>query len=90
MVVKQRRDKEKINIRVDPEKLDIIDKAVKVEGTSRTEFMTQASYQRAEEVLLDRKIVYLDQVDIDYINTSDSQPDPTVTKLLTRKTRWHE
>lgn len=86
---KERRDKEKINLRVDPEILDAIDRATKIEGKSRTEFMTQASYKRAEEVLLDRKIVYLDQVDIDYIENPNIEPDPVVVDILTRESRFH-
>ncbi len=86
---KERKGKEKINLRVESEILDVIDRATKIEGKSRTEFMTQASYKRAEEVLLDRKIVYLDQVDIDYIDHSNPEPDPVVVNILNRESRFY-
>lgn len=86
---KERKSKEKINLRVESEILDVIDRATKIEGKSRTEFMTQASYKRAEEVLLDRKIVYLDQVDIDYIDNPNPEPDPVVVNILKRESRFY-
>lgn len=86
---KERKGKEKINLRVESEILDVIDRATKIEGKSRTEFMTQASYKRAEEVLLDRKIVYLDQIDIDYIDNPNPEPDPVVVNILKRESRFY-
>lgn len=77
-------------MRIDPEILNAIDRATKIEGKSRTEFMTRASYKRAEEVLLDhRMIVYLDQVDIDYIENLNIEPDPVVVNILKRESRFH-
>lgn len=86
---KERKSKEKINLRIESEILDVIDRATKIEGKSRTEFMTQASYKRAKEVLLDRKIVHLDQVDIDYIANPNPEPDPVVVNILKRESRFY-
>lgn len=44
---KKCQDKKEINLRLDPEILNAIDRATKTAGKSRTEFMTQAAYKRA-------------------------------------------
>jgi len=80
--------KEKINLRVDPERLALIDKAVAISGKSRTEFMTEASYSMAQEIILGRTIFFLDEIDIDYINDPNPEPDPKIVELFNRESRW--
>lgn len=82
--------KEKVNLRIDSERLRLIDQAVAIAGKSRTEFMTAASCQKAEEIILGQKIFFLDQIDIDYINDPDPQPDSKLIELFNRKSRWEK
>ena len=43
-----------INIRAKQTQRDLIDRAAEIEGKSRSEFMLETAYQKAQEVLLDR------------------------------------
>ena len=44
-----------INLRVQPQQRDLIDRAVAVLGKSRSDFMLEAACKEAENVLLDRR-----------------------------------
>ena len=45
-----------INIRAKQTQRDLIDHAAEIQGKSRSEFMLETAYQKAQEVLLDRCI----------------------------------
>ena len=49
-----------INIRVLPEQRDLIDQAAEVLGKNRSDFMLEASCDRAQQVLLDQVFFALD------------------------------
>ena len=49
-----------INIRVLPEQRDLIDQAAEVLGKNRSDFMLEASCERAQQVLLDQVFFALD------------------------------
>jgi uncharacterized protein (DUF1778 family) len=49
-----------INLRASAAQRALIDKAAQVQGKSRTEFMLEASSERAQQVLLDRTVFTLD------------------------------
>ncbi len=49
-----------INIRVLPEQRDLIDQAAEVLGKNRSDFMLEASCERAQQVLLDQVFFTLD------------------------------
>ncbi|MFQ5674006.1 MAG: DUF1778 domain-containing protein [Nitrospinales bacterium] len=50
-----------INIRVQRRQRDLIDRAVKVLGKNRSDFMLEAACKEAENVLLDRRYFALEQ-----------------------------
>jgi len=74
--------KERIDLKADKNKLNLINQAVNALGCTRTDFMIEASVEKAQQILLDRNLVYLDEVDMDYINDPNPQPDPVVTELF--------
>jgi len=49
-----------INMRVPPNKRDVIDRAAKLAGKTRTEFVIEAAFHAAEDALLDQRVFYLD------------------------------
>jgi len=53
------RRSEVVNMRIEPNQLDLIDAAAAVCGKSRSAFMLDAAYRAAEEALLDRRLFRL-------------------------------
>ena len=49
-----------IIMRVPPNKRDVIDRAAKLVGKTRTEFVVEAAFRAAESVLLNERVFYLD------------------------------
>jgi uncharacterized protein (DUF1778 family) len=49
-----------INLRALPEQRDLIDHAARLQGKSRSAFMLEAAYDRAQEVVLDQVFFRLD------------------------------
>jgi len=50
-----------INIRVNQNQRDLIDRAATLQGKSRSEFMLESAYQRAQDVLLDSSFFGVDE-----------------------------
>lgn len=48
--------RETLNLRIKPEERDLIDRAAKLQGKNRTEFVLQAARVAAEETLLDQVV----------------------------------
>ncbi|MBK1630626.1 CopG family transcriptional regulator [Thiohalocapsa halophila] len=53
--------RESLNLRVPPEVRDLIDQAARALGKNRTEFILEASCRAAEEALLDRALLRVDE-----------------------------
>lgn len=67
-----------INIRATAEERQLIDRAAKVLGKSRTDFVLESARQAAEEVLLDRIYIGLDdETYATFQAILDSPPEPT-------------
>lgn len=49
--------RETLNLRIKPEERSLIDRAAKVRGKNRTDFMLDAARTAAEEALLDQAII---------------------------------
>jgi uncharacterized protein (DUF1778 family) len=49
--------RETLNIRIKPEERRLIDRAAKVRGKNRTDFVLEAARSAAEEALLDQSII---------------------------------
>jgi len=80
-----------INIRTSREKRDLIDRAEKVQGKTRTEFILDVAYREATDVVLDQTDFYLDDETYDrFVELLDNPPPPTdaLRRLLTTKAPW--
>lgn len=82
-----------INLRALPEQRTLIDKAAKLTGKTRSEFILEASCQTAEDVLLDQRLFFLDEADYDafeaLLNASGKE-NPALKKLLAKKAPWEK
>lgn len=80
-----------INIRAKQNQRDVIDHAAEVQGKSRSEFMLESSYQKAQDVLLDRSFFGLDELKFkQFVALLDAPPtqDEKLHTLLTTKAPW--
>jgi len=77
-----------VNLRTDEARQNLIDKAAKLQGKSRTEFMIDAAYKEAEATILDQRIFILDAVDCEYLAGTDHKADPKLVKLFKSKSPW--
>ena len=77
-----------INLRIDEVRRNLIDSAAKIQGKSRTEFMIEAAYKEAEQIILDQKIYILDEADCEYLSRTDHKPDPKLVKLFKSRSPW--
>ncbi len=80
-----------INIRTSREKRDLIDRAAKVQGKTRSEFMLDVAYREAVDVVLDQTVIYLNDEDYDrFVEMLDNPPPPSqgLRRLLTTKPPW--
>lgn len=83
--------KKKINLKVDPHRGDVIDRAAAVAGKTRTEFMVDASYREAQELLLGQTTFYLSNGGWDtFMEILDNPPPPSSARkaLQVHKAPW--
>ena len=80
-----------INIRAKQNQRDLIDRAAEVQNKSRSEFMLESAYQKAQDVILERRFFGLDEVKFQqFIELLDTPPKPNenLRVLLTTKSLW--
>ncbi|MCT7985396.1 DUF1778 domain-containing protein [Laspinema sp. A4] len=80
-----------INIRATQSQRDLIDQAAHIQGKSRSEFMLESAYQKAQDALLDRTFFGLDDRKYqEFVALLDADPQPNVKlqALLTTKSPW--
>ncbi|MBW4537863.1 MAG: DUF1778 domain-containing protein [Myxacorys chilensis ATA2-1-KO14] len=80
-----------INIRAKQHQRDLIDHAAEVQGKSRSEFMLESAYQKAQNVLLDQSFFGLDELKFkQFVALLDAPPtrDEKLHALLTTKAPW--
>lgn len=80
-----------INIRAPQSQRDLIDQAAAVQGKSRSEFMLELAYQKAQDVLLDRRLFGLDEHRFEqFLALLDAPPQPSAKlhTLLTTPAPW--
>ncbi len=80
-----------INIRAMQNQRDLIDRAADALGKSRSEFMLESSYQRAQDVLLDRNFFGLDEIRFkQFLTLLDTSPtrNEKLHTLLTTSAPW--
>lgn len=49
-----------LNLRIKPAERDLIDRAAKVKGKNRTDFVLEAAHAAAEEALIEQRIIMAD------------------------------
>lgn len=80
-----------INIRAKQSQRGLIDQAAKIQGKSRSEFMLETAYQKAQEVILSYCFFGLDQDKFQkFVALLDAPPvqNEKLQALLTTKSPW--
>ncbi|MSP96192.1 MAG: DUF1778 domain-containing protein [Betaproteobacteria bacterium] len=80
-----------INLRAPAAMRELIDQAARAQGKSRTEFMLDASSEKAQQVLLDRTVFVLDaKRHRRFVEALDAplKNRKALDKLLARKALW--
>ncbi len=80
-----------INMRIHSGMRDFIDYAAHVSGKGRSDFMLEAACEKAEEVLLDRRLFFVDSDKWDEFNQildNPPQPNNNLKKLLSTSPPW--
>ena len=82
-----------LSMRLPPADVAIIDRAAKIQGRSRTEFMREAAVRAAEMLILERSVIYVSgetfKVLMDEIE-SPAKPVPEMVELFRRKAPWEK
>lgn len=80
-----------INIRARASQRDLIDQAAGVMGKSRSDFMLEAACQKAENILLERRVFHLSPEQWDeFLSVLDApvQPNDKLKNLLNVTAPW--
>ncbi len=82
-----------INIRVTPETLGLIDRAARVAGKTRTDFILDTVRQVAEDTVLDQRLFSLNAEQWEaFVAALDAPPQPNekLAALMARRPPWSE
>jgi len=82
-----------INIRAKSQQRDVIDLAAKRLGRSRSDFMLDAAYRAAEDVLLDQAFFSVDQETFEKLEALIEKPLPSsdrLRRLLNTPAPWEK
>jgi uncharacterized protein (DUF1778 family) len=89
---KRRSDvREPLNMRIRPEMRQLIDRAAKMAGKNRTDFVLDAARQAAQDALLDQTNIVLDPKSYAaFVRLLDTAPKPTqrLRKVLATPAIW--
>ena len=81
-----------INMRTDERKRNLIDMAAAMSGRDRTSFILDAACQKAEEVILDKRLFLLDDIAFDAfeqaLEANPARDNKCLISLLERPKRW--
>jgi uncharacterized protein (DUF1778 family) len=80
-----------ISLRVPTQRRELIDRAAKATGKTRTEFILESATRAAEEALLDRRVFHLDAAQYEAFERAlDAPPQPTakLRALLAETPPW--
>lgn len=82
---------ELVNMRIEPNQLDLIDTAASLSGKSRTAFILDAAHQAAQQALLEQRLFVLNDEQWEAFNKALDAP-PTknekLRQLLQAKAPW--
>ena len=82
-----RSKRETLNIRIQPEERGLIDRAAKVRGKNRTDFILDAARSAAEEALLDQVLIAVSPAAYaEFLARLDSAPNPSEQLRKTMQT----
>jgi uncharacterized protein (DUF1778 family) len=82
-----RRPRESLNIRIKPEERGLIDRAARVRGQTRTDFILEAARKAAEEALLDRTMITVSpRAYAEFLARLDASPKPNERLRRTLRT----
>lgn len=88
----QREKPAPINMRVDAKKRRLIDAAVELLGTDRTSFIIDAACNRAEDVIMDRRLFLLDDDAFarfeQALEANPMRSNTCLQALMARPDRW--
>ncbi len=82
-----------INLRTPPAQRELIDRAARLQGKSRTDFMLEAARERAEQVLLDQTLFTVSEAQLKAFNTLMDAPlsrNVAVQRLISRQSPWEK
>lgn len=85
--------RETLNIRIKPEDRSLIDRAAKVRGKNRTDFVLGAARAAAEEALLDQALIEVDpKAYAEFLARLDMPPKPneSLRKTMRAPAPWEE
>jgi uncharacterized protein (DUF1778 family) len=71
-----------ISMRLPENDVDIIDRAARLRGRSRTDFMRAAAVRAAEEVLLEHSVVRMNPEDFEAFKNAVSAPGDAVPEMV--------
>ncbi len=80
-----------INVRLPVKTRDLIDSAAALTGKTRTEFVLESARQHAADVLLDQRLLSLDEASYSkFLDVLDNPPAPSaqLKALLAEKAPW--
>jgi uncharacterized protein (DUF1778 family) len=82
-----------VNLRIRGETRSIIDRAARMLGRTRTDFMIEASRRAAEDAILDQTVIHADPENFDhFIAILDRPPEDNerLRKMLRRPAPWEK
>ena len=80
-----------INLRAPLDQRELIDRAARLQGRSRTDFMLEAAREKAQQVLLDQTLVAVTPKQYKaYLALMDAPlaTNPAVRRLLAKRAPW--
>ena len=80
-----------ISLRAPPEQRELIDRAARLQGKSRTDFMLEASREKAEQVLLDQTMFTVTAAQYKAFVALMDAPlsgNAAVQRLLAKRSPW--
>lgn len=82
-----------INLRTPPAQRELIDRAARLQGKSRTDFMLEASSEKAQQVLLDQTLFAVDAKRYKaFVKLMDAPlaGNAAVMRLLAKRSPWEK
>ena len=82
-----------INLRASAEQKELIDRAARRLGKSRTEFVLDAMREASENVLLDQRLFILDEAAFEAFEAmldAPAEPDDGLRRTMTTPPPWNE